>query len=59
MEVKSKVNALEVFQDNYLFDFIQIEESDTESVFEGKLVSQIRDTIMALESRPFSTRTKY
>ncbi|MBL7759148.1 MAG: DUF1016 family protein [Sediminibacterium sp.] len=48
LEGKSKVNALEVFQDNYLFDFIQMEESDTERVFEGKLVSQIRDTIMAL-----------
>ena len=48
LEGDSKVNALEVFQDNYLFDFIQMEESDTERVFEGKLVSQIRDTIMAL-----------
>lgn len=44
----AKLNALEVFQDNYLFDFIQMDESDTERVFEGKLVSQIRDTIMAL-----------
>ncbi len=48
LEGNSKLNALEVFQDNYLFDFIQMEESDTERVFEGKLVSQIRDTIMAL-----------
>lgn len=48
LEGNFKVNALEVFQDNYLFDFIQMEESDTERVFEGKLVSQIRDTIMAL-----------
>lgn len=48
LEGNSKLNALEVFQDSYLFDFIQMEESDTERVFEGKLVSQIRDTIMAL-----------
>jgi predicted nuclease of restriction endonuclease-like (RecB) superfamily len=44
----SQRNALDVFQDNYLFDFIQMDESDSERVFEGKLVSQIRDTIMAL-----------
>ncbi|MGV3596066.1 MAG: PDDEXK nuclease domain-containing protein [Sediminibacterium sp.] len=48
LDSSSKLKALEVFQDNYLFDFIQMEESDTERVFEGKLVSQIRDTIMAL-----------
>lgn len=48
LEGHSKLNALEVFQDNYLFDFIQMEESDSERVFEGKLVSHIRDTIMAL-----------
>ncbi|MES2331229.1 MAG: PDDEXK nuclease domain-containing protein [Bacteroidota bacterium] len=48
LERQSKLNALEVFQDNYLFDFIQMDESDSERVFEGKLVSQIRDTIMAL-----------
>lgn len=48
LEGNSKASALEVFQDNYLFDFIMMEESDTERVFEGKLVSQIRDTIMAL-----------
>lgn len=48
LEGSSKFKAFEVFQDNYLFDFIQLDESDSERVFEGKLVSQIRDTIMAL-----------
>lgn len=41
-------NALEVFRDNYFFDFIELDESDTERVFEGQLVTKIRDSIMAL-----------
>ncbi|MCA6454230.1 MAG: DUF1016 family protein [Chitinophagaceae bacterium] len=41
-------NAMNVFRDNYLFDFIELDESDNERVFEGQLVSKIRDSIMAL-----------
>ena len=42
-----KVNALEVLQDNYLFDFVTTEEED-ERVFEGALVSNIKKMIMTL-----------
>lgn len=41
-------NALEVFRDNYLFDFLELEESNTERMFEGQMVAKIRDSIMAL-----------
>jgi predicted nuclease of restriction endonuclease-like (RecB) superfamily len=40
-------NALQVFKDEYLFDFVCLEESD-ESVFEGELVSNIKNMIMTL-----------
>lgn len=35
-----KANALQVFQDEYLFDFVSLEEDD-ERVIEGQLVSNI------------------
>ncbi len=43
-----KTTALEVFQDEYLFDFISTEEAEDERVFEGQVVANIRNTIMAL-----------
>ena len=43
-----KTNALEVFKDEYLFDFINMGENDDERVFEGKIVSNIKNAIMAL-----------
>jgi predicted nuclease of restriction endonuclease-like (RecB) superfamily len=43
-----KATALEVFQDEYLFDFISTEEAEDERVFEGQVVANIRNTIMAL-----------
>ncbi|GGA99559.1 hypothetical protein GCM10011511_23600 [Puia dinghuensis] len=42
-----KANALEVFKDEYLFDFVASDECD-EKVFEGQLVSDIRNMIMTL-----------
>ncbi len=42
-----KANALQVFQDEYLFDFISLEETD-ERVIEGQLVSNIKNMIMTL-----------
>lgn len=42
-----KTNALEVLQDGYLFDFVTIDEED-ERVFEGALVSNIKNMIMTL-----------
>jgi predicted nuclease of restriction endonuclease-like (RecB) superfamily len=42
-----KANALQVFQDEYLFDFISLEEDD-ERVIEGQLVSNIKNMIMTL-----------
>lgn len=43
-----KANALQVFKDECLFDFINIGEGDDERVFEGKIVSNIKNAIMAL-----------
>lgn len=45
-------NALDVFRDEYLFDFLSLEEND-EKVFEGQLVSNIKNMIMTL-GRGFS-----
>ena len=42
-----KANALDVFKDEYLFDFVSLDESD-EKVFEGQLVSNIKNMIMTL-----------
>ncbi len=42
-----KANALEVLQDGYLFDFVTTDEED-ERVFEGALVSNIKNMIMTL-----------
>jgi predicted nuclease of restriction endonuclease-like (RecB) superfamily len=44
---KIKTSALEVFQDGYLFDFVGLDEPD-EKVFEGALVSDIKNMIMTL-----------
>lgn len=43
-----KATALQVFQDEYLFDFISIEEAEDERVFEGQIVANIKNTIMTL-----------
>jgi predicted nuclease of restriction endonuclease-like (RecB) superfamily len=42
-----KASALEVLQDDYLFDFVATDEGD-EKVFEGALVSNIKNMIMTL-----------
>jgi predicted nuclease of restriction endonuclease-like (RecB) superfamily len=42
-----KTSALEVLQDEYLFDFVATDEED-ERVFEGALVSNIKNMIMTL-----------
>lgn len=42
------INALKVFQDEYLFDFINLDEDASEKVFEGELVSNIKNSIIAL-----------
>jgi len=42
-----KANALEVFKDEYLFDFVAADDCD-EKVLEGKLVSDIKNMIMTL-----------
>lgn len=43
-----KPAALEVFQDDYLMDFISTSDSEDERVFEGALVSDIKKMIMTL-----------
>ena len=43
-----KASALQVFQDEYLFDFIHLDEESDERVFESQLVSNIKNSIMAL-----------
>jgi predicted nuclease of restriction endonuclease-like (RecB) superfamily len=43
-----KTNALQVFQDEYLFDFVALEEEGDERVIEGQLVSNIKNMIMTL-----------
>ena len=45
---KLSANALQIFKDEYLFDFLQLDEQDGERVFEGQVVSNIKNTIMAL-----------
>jgi predicted nuclease of restriction endonuclease-like (RecB) superfamily len=45
---KLSANALQVFKDEYLFDFLQLDEQDGERVFEGQVVANIKNTIMAL-----------
>jgi predicted nuclease of restriction endonuclease-like (RecB) superfamily len=42
-----KTDALEVFKDEYLFDFVATDDCD-EKVLEGKLVSDIKSMIMTL-----------
>jgi predicted nuclease of restriction endonuclease-like (RecB) superfamily len=42
-----KPSALQVFQDEYLFDFIT-NQADDERVIEGEIISNIRNAIMAL-----------
>ncbi len=42
-----KTSALEVLQDDYLFDFVATDDGD-ERVFEGALVSNIKNMIMTL-----------
>lgn len=39
---------MNVFRDNYLFDFIELDESGNEREFEGQLAEKIRDSIIAL-----------
>jgi len=43
-----KNNALQIFKDEYLFDFINIEETEDERVFENKIVANIKKFIMSL-----------
>jgi predicted nuclease of restriction endonuclease-like (RecB) superfamily len=43
-----KPSALQVFKDEYLLDFISIEDSDDERDIENKVVSEIRDFILRL-----------
>jgi predicted nuclease of restriction endonuclease-like (RecB) superfamily len=43
-----KTSALQVFQDEYLFDFIHLDDEADERVFEGQVVANIKNTIMAL-----------
>ena len=42
-----KADALDVFKDEYLFDFVAMEDCD-EKVLEGKLVADIKNMIMTL-----------
>lgn len=42
-----KANALEVFQDEYLFDFIAVDETD-EKVFENALVKNVKNMILTM-----------
>jgi predicted nuclease of restriction endonuclease-like (RecB) superfamily len=44
---KLKANALEVFQDEYLFDFVSTDETD-EKVFESALVLNIKNMILTM-----------
>lgn len=41
-------NALKLFQDEYLFDFINLDEDANEKVFETEIVGNIKNAIMAL-----------
>ena len=41
-------NALKLFQDEYLFDFINLDEDDNEKVFETEIVGNIKNAIMVL-----------
>jgi predicted nuclease of restriction endonuclease-like (RecB) superfamily len=43
-----KSTALQVFKDEYLFDFISLEESEDERVIEESIVSNIKQAIMKL-----------
>src|SRR6185437_5024315 len=42
-----KADALEVFQDEYLFDFIAVDETD-EKVFENALVKNVKNMILTM-----------
>lgn len=43
-----KATALEVFKDEYLFDFISLEESEDERVLEASIIGNIKQAIMRL-----------
>jgi predicted nuclease of restriction endonuclease-like (RecB) superfamily len=43
-----KSTALQVFQDEYLFDFLSVNEDDDERVFEANIVANIRQFIMSM-----------
>ena len=43
-----KPSALEVFQDEYLMDFISEEDTEDERVFEGKAVADIKNLVLSL-----------
>lgn len=43
-----KSTALKVFQDEYLFDFMSLEDEEDERVYESQIVSNIRQFIMSL-----------
>lgn len=47
LSIDLKPSALQVFQDEYLFDFISGQQDD-ERVVEGEIISNIRNAIMAL-----------
>jgi predicted nuclease of restriction endonuclease-like (RecB) superfamily len=43
-----KSTALQVFQDEYLFDFLSINEDEDERIFEANIVANIRQFIMSM-----------
>jgi len=43
-----KPSALQVFKDEYLLDFISIEDSDDERDIENKVVAEVRDFILRM-----------
>lgn len=43
-----KATALDMFKDEYLFDFMQLDDAEDERVFETKLVANIKKFIMSL-----------
>jgi predicted nuclease of restriction endonuclease-like (RecB) superfamily len=45
---KLKATALDMFKDEYLFDFMQLDDEEDERVFETKLVANIKKFIMSL-----------
>lgn len=43
-----KTTALQVFQDEYLFDFISLEDVEDERIFESKIIANIRQFILSI-----------